>query len=98
MSDANATANVTPSAVSPAPLVVGIDVAKDKLDLARSDADAVEVFASSPDGVGQILRLLRAAGPAMIVIESTGGLERRLVEALLEADLPVALVHPKRVR
>ena len=91
-------ANVTPTVSLPAPLVVGIDVAKDKLDLARSDADAVEAFANSPDGIAQVLRLLLAAKPAVIVIESTGGLERHLVEALLEADLPVALVHPKRVR
>ena len=31
-------------------------------------------------------------------VESTGGLERPLLEALLEAGLPAALVHPGRVR
>ncbi len=42
--------------------------------------------------------MLTSARPVMIVIESTGGLERPLVVALLEAGLPVALVHPGRVR
>jgi transposase len=45
-----------------------------------------------------IVGLLSADKPAMIVIESTGGLERPLLEALLEAELPAALVNPQRVR
>jgi transposase len=79
-------------------LFVGIDVAKEKLDLARSDTDVVQTFCNDAAGIAQIVRLLLEARPAMIVIESTGGLERPLLEALLEAELPAALVHPGRVR
>ena len=79
-------------------LCVGIDVAKDKLDLARSDGDRVQTFANDPAGIARVVQSLAATPPAMIVIESTGGLERPLLDALLEASLPVALVHPKRVR
>jgi transposase len=79
-------------------LYVGIDVAKEKLDLARSDADAVQTFGNDAAGVVGLVNLLRQAKPAMIVVESTGGLERALLEALLEAELPAALVHPGRVR
>lgn len=80
-------------------LYVGIDVAKDKLDLARSDVPTtVEVFSNDPAGIGRIVQLMIAARPVMIVVESTGGLERPLLDALLEANLPVALVHPGRVR
>jgi transposase len=75
-----------------------IDVAKDKLDLARSDTDAVAVFSNDAAGIDQIVRLMLAARPTTLAIESTGGLERPLMEALLEANLPVALVHPGRVR
>jgi transposase len=39
-----------------------------------------------------------ARQPKRIVIESTGGLERVLLAALLDANLPVALVNPSRVR
>jgi transposase len=80
------------------PLYVGIDVAKDKLDLARSDTDSVQTFANDPAGIAAIVKLMSSARPAMIVIESTGGLERPLLEALLEAGLPAALVNPGRVR
>jgi transposase len=85
-------------ALPPEPLYVGIDVAKDKLDLAVDDDGEVEVFANDAAGIALIVKRLREAGPVMIVIESTGGLERPLLDALLEADLPAALVHPGRVR
>jgi transposase len=88
--------NSAPAAQQP---YVGIDVAKDKLDLARGENDeAIATFANDAAGIAAIVQRLTAAKPAMIVVESTGGLERPLLEALLEADLPVALVHPARVR
>jgi transposase len=77
---------------------VGIDVAKDKLDLARSDADAVVSFANDSVGIARITDALRGSGVKLIVVEATGGLERTLTGALLDADLPVALVNPGRVR
>jgi transposase len=87
--------SAVPSAV---PVFVGIDVASDKLDLARSDSDKLLAIANDQPGIGRIVQLLKAATPRCIVIESTGGLERPLLEALLDANLPVAMVHPGRVR
>jgi transposase len=89
------------SSSSSSPLYVGIDVAKATLDLARSDAMAakdVRRYDNDPAGIAAIVKMLLAAKPVMIVIESTGGLERPLLAALLEADLPAALVHAGRVR
>jgi transposase len=83
---------------SHAAIFIGIDVSKDKLDLARSDANQPLTVPNDPQGIGQILDLLVRLQPTTIVIESTGGLERALVDALLEASLPVALVNPKHVR
>jgi transposase len=80
------------------PLFVGIDVAKDTLDLARSDSDAILTVANDPDGIGRLVDLLRPAIPALIVIEATGGFEQRVLNALIDADLPVALVNPGHVR
>jgi transposase len=82
-------------------LYVGIDVAKATLDLARSDAMAakdVQRYDNDDAGIAAIVKMLLRAKPVMIVIESTGGLERPLLAALLEADLPAALVHAGRVR
>jgi transposase len=77
---------------------VGIDVAKDKLDLARSDTDQLVCFSNDAQGIAQVVESFKAARPTCVVIESTGGLERLLLEALLDAGLPVALVNPARVR
>jgi len=85
----------SPSSVS---LFVGIDVALDKLDLARSDSDKLLTVANDPDGIAQIVGMLQSASPTTIVVEATGGLERRLLETLIDASLPVALVNPAHVR
>jgi len=79
-------------------LMIGIDVAKDKLDLARSDNDAILTCTNDDAGVAQIADALRRPAPALIVVEATGGYERRLVAALLDAELPVAVANPAHVR
>jgi transposase len=81
-----------------APVFVGIDVAKDKLDLARSDTAERSAFGNDEQGIRLIVEQLNVLRPARIVLESTGGLERPLLDALLDAGLPVALVNPARVR
>jgi transposase len=79
---------------------VGIDVAKDKLDVARSDGPDLLTVGNDADGVGRVVAALRAAGPAVacVVVEATGGLERPVLDALLDAGLPVALANPAHVR
>lgn len=88
----------TSTVPSVSPVFVGIDVAKDKLDLARSDTGELLRFVNDASGIDRIVELLVARQPKRIVIESTGGLERPLLAALLDAGLPVALVNPSRVR
>jgi transposase len=77
---------------------VGIDVSKDKLDLARSDSAEILTVANDPGAIARLVDSLRSPPPAIIVVEATGGLERDLLNALLEANLPVALVNPGHVR
>ena len=80
------------------PLFVGIDVSLSKLDVARSDQDAVVAVANDAGGIGELVARLAAAAPQRVVIEATGGYEQPLLAALLEAKLPVARVNPRRVR
>jgi transposase len=89
---------MTHSSLPDSSYFVGIDVAKAKLDLARSDAGEIFAVNNDPDGIRRIVESLRSTPPKMIVVESTGGLEHPLLEALLDADLPVALVNPRNVR
>jgi transposase len=92
------TQSLSSGPISSGPIFIGIDVAKAKLDLARSDHPQVLTVTNDLDGIGQILEMLSDLKPAIIVVEATGGLERPLLDALLDADLPAALVNPGRVR
>jgi transposase len=85
------------SSVSSKPCV-GIDVSKDHLDIARSDQKATWRNPNNSAGIEKLVNELLAVTPQCIVVESTGGIERPLIAALLEAGLPVALVNPGNVR
>jgi transposase len=102
MTDRAASQSPQPAAAASSPLAlyVGIDVAKDKLDLARTDRPSGILTVPNDDaGIARIVVAeLRTANPVVIVVEATGGIERPLVAALLEAGLPVSVVNPVRVR
>lgn len=78
-------------------LVVGIDVAKDKLDVAIGDAPAFTVPRTEADIADLVARLVREQ-PELVVIEATGGLEITTATALVAAKLHVAVVNPRQVR
>jgi len=77
---------------------VGIDVAKEKLDIAVHSSDQQWTFANSDAGIGRALSCLQEFNPALIVVEATGGIEMPLVAALAVARLPVVVVNPRQVR
>lgn len=77
---------------------VGIDVSKDTLDLAiRPDGTHMQV-PNTDDGFDQLVARLRPLGPVLIVLEATGGYQRRVVAALSLAGLPVVVINPARGR
>lgn len=79
-------------------ILVGIDVAKDKLDVARSDDDRVVTIPNTDRGIAELCAMLREVKPTLVVIEATGGYERPALDAMLDAELPVALAQPAHVR
>ena len=86
------------NSLPPTTVFVGIDVALDKLDLAHSNSSQVMTVANNPEGIAQIVQFLKPLAPSTIVVEATGGLERDVLAALLDAGLHVALANPGRVR
>jgi transposase len=77
---------------------VGIDVSKTYLDLAVGKEGEVTRLGNDEKGISQIVARLQEVQPDLIVLESTGGLERALITELFFAHLPVSLVNPGRVR
>lgn len=77
---------------------VGIDVAKDKLDVAVLGQRATSEAPNTKKGITALVKKMCQLQPTLIVVEATGGYEEALVLSLFEAGLAVALVSPQRVR
>jgi transposase len=77
---------------------IGVDVSKATLELSPFDAKPAEV-PNTDKGVSALVRRIKALGrTAMVCCEATGGYEKRLVSACLEAGVPVAVANAKWVR
>jgi transposase len=83
-------------------MFVGIDVSKDRLDVAVGrEGASYERFQVSRDegGLSELVTRLTEKKPIeLIVLEATGGLERDVAAALAVAKLSVAVVNPRNVR
>ena len=76
----------------------GIDVAKDRLDMAVRPSGAACTVAYDGAGVDDLVSRLHSLEPSVVVLEATGGLELPLAGALAAASLPVVVVNPRQVR
>jgi transposase len=77
---------------------IGIDVSQERLDIGVGAAGDFWQAGNDEAGVGDTLSRLATLQPALVVVESTGGLEWPLVSELAAQRIPVALVNPGRVR
>ena len=79
-------------------IVVGFDVAKDKLDMAVRPLNTFKTVPYNDDGIREIVHELKELGSDRVIVEATGGLERKITAALTAASLPVVVVNPRQVR
>lgn len=77
---------------------IGIDVSKERLDIGVGADGEFWQAANDEVGIRETLRRLSTLQPALVIIESTGGLEWPLVSELCAGRVRVALVNPGRVR
>lgn len=77
---------------------IGIDVSKERLDVAMRPGEEQWSVANEEDGIGGLVSRLQQMGPSLVVLEATGGLEITLTAALASAELPVVVVNPRHVR
>jgi transposase len=80
------------------PNFVGIDVSKDRLDVHVRPSGQVFAVPRDGEGLDQLLARLRAAAPALVVLEATGGFEVTVAASLAGAGLPLAVVNPRQIR
>lgn len=78
--------------------VAGIDVGRDSFDVALAPSGRWFRAANAPKGVDVVVSRLKRAGVTRVVLESIGSYGARLVRALVEAEIGVGVVDPKRIK
>ncbi len=80
------------------PLFVGIDVSKERLDVAVRPTGETWQVSYDAEGISSLTGGLRELAPHLVVVEATGGMELALAGELAAAQLSVAVVNPRQVR
>jgi transposase len=76
----------------------GIDVSKDRLDVAVRPSGERFTVPRTGAGLDNLVARLKVLKPNLIVLEATGGFETVVVAALAAAGLPVAVANPAQIR
>jgi transposase len=79
-------------------LFVGVDVSKDRLDVATYPELSAWFVPNDEAGIEDLVKRLLKDQPVCIVLEATGGLEMPAVSALAVAGLPAVAVNPRQTR
>ena len=79
-------------------MFVGIDVAKDRLDVHVRPSSEAFTVAHDGEGIEDLVGRLSKMAPALVVLEATGGFETIVAAGLGAAGLPVAVVNPRQIR
>ena len=79
-------------------VVVGIDVAKDKVDACIRGFKLRQMFPNTAQGHRRLVTWLRKLQVNKAVMEASGGYERAWAKVLREAGVEARIVDPKRVR
>ena len=80
------------------PLNLGLDVARDHLDIAVHPTGDAWRVPNTPAGHDTVVRRAQALHPARLVLEASGGYEQAVDAALVAAGLPAVVVNPRQVR
>src|SRR5258706_2493571 len=82
-----------------APLIfVGIDVSKAQLDIAIRPTAQIVSVPNDKAGIKTLVKHLEKLRPTLVVLESTGGLERQVMHGLVGAEISVVMANPRQVR
>jgi transposase len=79
-------------------IISGIDVSKDRLDVAVRPLGEAFVVERNPRGLAELVARLHELSPDIVALEATGGFETVVAGALAGAGLPVAIVNPAHIR
>jgi transposase len=79
-------------------IAVGIDVSKDRLDVAIRPGGETFAVERNAAGLDRLIERLRQVSPRLVAVEATGGFETVAAASLASAGLPVVVVNPAQIR
>jgi transposase len=79
-------------------IYVGVDVSKERLDVAVRPSGEFFSEANDQRAVSRLVKRLKALGCTRVVVEATGGYETVMVAGLYTAGVPVVVINPRWVR
>jgi len=79
-------------------IVVGIDVSKERLDVAVRPTGETFVVSRDAEGLDALIAKLTPLAPVAVAVEATGGYETVVAASLAAAGLAVVVVNPAQVR
>jgi len=84
--------------MQPVELLVGIDVAKQSVEVSLGSHLPTIALSNDSEGVEALLERLKGERVALVVMEATGGLEAMMACALQGAGYAVAVINPRQAR
>ena len=79
-------------------IAVGIDVSKDRLDVAVRPGGEAFTVERNGSGLDRLVARLGLLAPTIVALEATGGFETIAAAALASAGLPVVVINPAQIR
>lgn len=80
------------------PKYVGIDVAKDSMEVTAHEGTENWNFTNDEAGICKLITRMEKLSPSLIVLEATGGYEVTIAAELHSMGFPVAVVNPRHIR
>jgi transposase len=77
---------------------VGIDISKAFLDVYILPSKKIYQFENNQKGFQKLVKEIATYPEVLVVMESTGGYEKKLTKALAEKKYPFAIVNPRQIR
>src|ERR1700750_1101581 len=78
--------------------ICGVDVSKAKLDVCIEPGHRLASFNNDTSGIAELAAFCREHKVELVVMEASGGYERRTFIELWEQDISCALTNPRSVR
>ncbi len=79
--------------------VIGVDVAKAKLDIYQSHSGELRVIGNNAEAISLFAERIQASKmTTLVVMEGTGGYEALLADILIDHQIDCAIANPRQVR